>query len=403
MFEGVVENNISKMILDYSKRYGVCMGQYEYIAGLKDLKEKKIIKESDGPAYAKKYRSLVAMDISGWRYILDNLIIFIKHQRTKQLITDAVSKWLPKEDFSAIEKGMAEIASITTTNGVEFYDYFDKEKIEERKIVRDESVKIGKRGIPSGIYVMDEHLYHGGFGPKELTLIMAPPKRGKTMSLLFFGNACAESGHNCLYFTCEVSREICTDRLDAMGSGTLTKELVGHSGHVRDCLMSKTTKGKLFILEYPTKGLTPAEVERQAVKCQAELGIPIHEIIIDYLGLMKPQRRYKDDKWAEQAGIAEDLRGIACKFNIPVIGAIQVNRGGSHKALIKGTDAAGAFEVIMVADEVISLSATEDELRNKKLRIHFSESRNSGIKTFLIETGFAYGKFYDAFLAEEEV
>ena len=43
MFEGVVENNISKMILDYSKRYGVCMGQYEYIAGLKDLKEKKII------------------------------------------------------------------------------------------------------------------------------------------------------------------------------------------------------------------------------------------------------------------------------------------------------------------------------------------------------------------------
>jgi len=402
LFEGVVENNIAKMVLDYSKRYGVCLGRYEYTTCLVDLVDKKIIKTSDVAAYAKKFDALMAMDITGWKYILDKLISFIKHQKMKNLITEAVTKLLPKEDFTAIEKGMQEIASISVSSSSEFYDYYDPSRIEERKIIREERAKVGKRGISTGIHVIDEHLYHGGFGQKELYIIMAGPKRGKTMALLYFGNACAEAGYNCLYFTCEVSREICTDRLDAMCSGTLTKELLSYSGHVRDCLMSRRPRGKFFILEYPTKSLTPTEVERQITKAQVEKGVPIDMVIVDYLDIMKPGRRYKDNPWIEQAGIGEDLRGIAGRFNIPVVTATQVNRAGTSKKVVGGTDIAGTYEKIMVADEVITLSATGDELRDKKLRVHFSESRNSGSLTFTIDTAFEYGRFYSSFVATEE-
>lgn len=46
----------------------------------------------------------------------------------------------------------------------------------------------------------------------------------------------------------------------------------------------------------------------------------------------------------------------------------------------------------MVADGVINLSATDDELKNGQLKIHFSESRNNEMATIKIKTSYGMGR-----------
>jgi hypothetical protein len=54
----------------------------------------------------------------------------------------------------------------------------------------------------------------------------------------------------------------------------------------------------------------------------------------------------------------------------------------------------------MVADYVISFSATPSEKKNNEMKIHLAESRNTGNITFKIKTDYGKGKFYSDFLTE---
>ena len=89
---------------------------------------------------------------------------------------------------------------------------------------------------------------------------------------------------------------------------------------------------------------------------------------------------------------------MAWRCSCPVVTASQVNRAGAGKQLIGGTDVAGSFEKIMVADEIITISATDEELAQGIARLHFSQSRNSGTATITIETAFDRGRFYKNFV-----
>lgn len=399
-FEGVVEKNVAKMILDYSRKYESCIGPHEFSMLLADCIKKKIIKPEDLKIYSGFFKSLYAEDVTGWKYYLDHLITFIKRIKTKALIEDCVKKYLPKDNFEAFEKQAGEIFAIRAMEEVEPYDVFSEEAIRAREIYREEMMAVEMSGISTGIKKMDDHLYRRGFWPKELYMIMAGPKRGKTMALLWFSNCCALQSKVCAHFSCEVSREVCADRIDSMNTDIPLRELAMNSELVSDRLASRGIGGKLFIYEYPTKRLTIPEIDRQLLKLQIKYGVKVDMLTVDYLDILRPTRRY-NDPWFEQAGLAEDLRALGKKYVIPVVTATQINRVGSRKHLAVGSDVAGSFEKVMIADEVITLGATEDEMKEGKLRVHFSESRNSGKATFVINTGFALGKFYESFVEEE--
>jgi replicative DNA helicase len=230
---------------------------------------------------------------------------------------------------------------------------------------------------------------------------MAPPKFGKTMALSWFANVAAWQGFNTAYFTFEVSKEVLSNRLDAMNTDIETKLLTDKRMYAAKKLASKLPKGCLEIFEYPTKSCTVAEAERQIRKLEIERGIILDFAVFDYGDIMRPMRFY-NDKLAEQATIFEDIRALGGKFGIPVLTATQVNRIGTGKAITTGVDVAGTYEKIMVADCVITLSATREEKKAGKMRIHFAESRNNESKTFLIETKYGYGRFFGAFVEEEE-
>jgi replicative DNA helicase len=365
---------------------------------------KKVIPDTDISLYVSEYRRLRKIDISDFKWVLDNLVKFVKKSEIKLLIEKSVEKFLPREEFTEIEQEMARISAISTTFESDVYDYFGRDSIVERA-ARRERERIEEEagrcmGITTGIPAMDKTLAHGGWYPKELYLISAPPKLGKTMALLWFANIAAYAGFNVAYYSLEVSKEVLGDRLDASNALVESKLLKSKSFYVAKKIDAKIPKGKLMLFEYPTKSCTVKMIERQLRKIEVERGIVTNFLVVDYGDIMRPGRTY-NDKLAEQATIFEDLRGLAGKFGIPVLTATQINRSGSGKSLTTGSDVSGTFEKIMVADCNITLSATTEERKTGLVRIHFAESRNNESTTFQIKTKYNFGRFFDEFVGAE--
>lgn len=400
-FDGAPRKNICKIMVDFWKDYGTLVTSPAFSLIIRELIKDGRIKEIELKSHLEQWKRIKDEGVSDWKFTLDELVSFIKHQRIKALINDSVSKHLPKGNFGEIEREMAKIAGISIANATEAYDYFSPDAIADRQRAREHELKTGKASISTGIKALDDMLHAKGFYQKELYIFMAPPKRGKTMSLLWFSNQAAMQGYNVLHFTCEVSREVCAKRLDAMNTKTLIREVNQYSAAVADRMATAIPSGKLFLEEYPTKTLTPDMIEARINQIVSELGVKIDMVTVDYLDICRLPQADKSAPWADQGPLAEQLRGIAGKYCIPVVTATQTNRSAAGKASTSGKDVAGDYGKIMIADEIFSFSATDEELKEGKLRISNKESRNSETGTIVISTGYEYGRFYTEFLCEE--
>lgn len=399
-FGNPMRRNLAKMANEFWLSYGAVIKDASLVHEIKALVDLKVIRADEARDYGNYILRLNKIDISDYKWVLYKLVQFVKHRELKAVINDAVAKHMPKGEFDKIEKALLEALAITSRPDPTVYKYMDTNNVDSRAVRRERASKTAALGIPTGIPEMDRTLSKGGWYRKELYVIMAPTKTGKTFSLLWFANFAAQQGFNVLFFTLETSTEVLTDRMDAMNTQIETNMLKGSANHVATILKSKHWSGDVFFLEYPTKTCTVGEIERRIEKFERESGISVDMVVVDYGDLLKAKYRM-DNKLDEQAGIFEDLRGVAGKYGLPVLTATQVNRTGTGKAVNDGTDVSGTFEKIMIADEVIALSAKKDELREGKLRISFAESRNSAGKTFMIKTNYAAGTFYKEFVAVE--
>ena len=401
IFDGAVRKNLCKMMIDFWVSYDTLVSDRIVVNVLGDMTKEGKITSVEMMPHARKWKELKSISIAEWKYVLDKLVSFLKHQKIKHLIEESVKKHLPKDDYSKIEQEMAKIAGITTNNNVQPYDYFSEDKVRERSATRKEELMKGKSSISTGIKALDDRLHANGFYQKELYIFMAPPKRGKSMSLLWFSNQAALQGYNVAHFTCEVSKEICSLRLDAMNAKVTIKDMKTQFATAADHIVSRIPRGKLMLFEYPTKSLSPQMVSHQVDRMRSEFNINTNMIVVDYLDIMRLNGPKGDSSWSDQGPLAEELRGLAGMFVVPVVTATQINRGGSDKAVTSGKDVAGNYEKIMIADEIFSLSATKEELAEGILRISNTESRNSEGGTIVISTKFAYGQFFSEFIETE--
>lgn len=222
-----------------------------------------------------------------------------------------------------------------------------------------------------------------------------------TTALSFFANMATLDGYNVAYFTCETSIEVLCDRVDAMNSDITIRSIDAKYKEARDAVRAlRPANGSLRFFEYPTKCLKCSDIENQIRKLQNH-GIKIDMIIADYAGIMRPEVIY-GETLREEASIYEGLRGLATKFDCPVLTASQINRSGTDKSIITGTDKAGSYEAIMVADYNISLSASAEDLKRNQLTIHFAECRNVERRTLKINTSYETGRFFKKFIEEVE-
>lgn len=373
-FEDPSEAALASLALRYYKVYKKAPDKSIIARLIKEDVDAKIIRKEAMPAIVDRVKALYATDTSDRDYVVDHVSSFARQQAVTGAIEQAIHR-LEKRDYGTIEKLLKEALQVGALEDSAGYDFF-KERENRTKQRKDAAAGLVKpTGITTGFPALDDRLYQKGWGKQELSVLMGAAKAGKTTAMINFGkNACGK-GKNVLYLTLEVAANIIGARLDASIARTpmmqLTSKIIEVDTKVE--LFEKHC-GKFIIHEYPTGTLRPSEL-RRLLQWYRSQGLIFDLVIVDYADLMAPDHR-TSDAIENSKQIYIDLRAIAQTEDVAVLTATQTNREGAKAAVVTATHVAEDFNKVRIADVIISLNRTEEDIAAGQARLYFAASRN---------------------------
>ena len=243
------------------------------------------------------------------------------------------------------------------TDTKERYDFY-KRKEERLQLDLEFFNKITRGGIPS----------------KTLNICLAGTGVGKTMFMTHLASSILLQGKNVLYITLEMAEERIAERIDAnlLNVGMSDLEELPYQMYETKInkLQSKTT-GKLIIKEYPTASAHTGHFKNLMNELALKKSFKPDILFVDYLNICA-SARFKAgasvNSYTYIKAIAEELRGLAVEYNIPVFSATQTTRGGFVSSDIGMEDTAESFGLPATADFMFALISSEElEQKNQIL------------------------------------
>ena len=244
----------------------------------------------------------------------------------------------------------------------------------------------------------------GGLPDKTLNVLMAGTGVGKSLFMCHMASACLSQGDNVLYITLEMAEEKIAERIDANLLNISLNELRSVSKEDYEnkfkVLRSKT-QGKLIIKEYPTAAASTlhfrALLSELAMKKQFKPNI----IFIDYLNICSSSRVRPGgtiNSYVYVKAIAEELRGLAVEYELPVVSATQTTRSGFTNSDPGLEDVSESFGLPATADIMISLVSNEQLEELNQIMVKQQKNRYndpSYYKKFILGVDRAKMRLYD--------
>ena len=162
---------------------------------------------------------------------------------------------------------------------------------------------------------------------------------GKSLFMCHCASANLLAGLNVLYITLEMAEEKISERIDANLLDVSTEELssLPKESYEKKINRIKTkTKGKLIVKEYPTACAGSAHFRHLINELKIKKNFVPDIIYIDYLNICVSSRLKHGanvNSYTYIKAIAEELRGLAVEYNVPIISATQTTRSGYCVAL----------------------------------------------------------------------
>ena len=207
---------------------------------------------------------------------------------------------------------------------------------------------------------------NGGTPNKTLNIIMAGTGVGKSLFLCHHAANCLTQNKNVLYVTCEMAEERIAERIDANLMDIGMDELHQLSKQVYDSKLSRVSNeftGKLIIKEYPTSTATSNHLRILLEELSMKKKFKPDIVIVDYLNICASARLKNNgnvNSYNYIKAIAEELRGLAVEYNVPVFSATQVNRSGFGSSDFGLEDTSESFGLPATADFMIAMIGTEE-------------------------------------------
>lgn len=399
-FENTAFGALVRLSSDYYSRYKKSPGDKVIMASL--LKE--AIRTKRMPIEILKLatssvNTLMATDVSDRDYVADECATFALHQAVAAAILESVTL-VEKRDFGAvgIKIRKALDTGISISSG---YNYGEMSAVRTKERVDRAAGILPATGVTTGHAVLDNCLYHKGWGRKELAVLMGAAKSGKSMAMLGFGVSAVAAGYRTLYVTLEVSKEIIAERVDANIASRCMSDLGVHMHEVQEKVDAFMAKSAPFIIEeYPTGSMRPSDLSRLIEKYKSQ-GVIFDLVIVDYADLMAPERT-TDNVQENSKSVYINLRGLAMQEGFAMLTATQTNREGAKKAVATATDVAEDFNKIRIADIVISINKTPEEAKLGEARLFFAACRNQRSQfTLKIKQNIEQAKFITSILGED--
>lgn len=206
----------------------------------------------------------------------------------------------------------------------------------------------------------------GGLPNKTLNIALAGTGVGKSLFMCHVASSVLLQGRNVLYITLEMAEERIAERIDAnllnvpiQDIGDLPKQMFEN----KVTSLAKKTQGTLIIKEYPTASAHSGHFKSLLNELALKKSFKPDIIFIDYLNICASSR-FKGgsniNSYTLVKSIAEELRGLAVEFNVPIMSATQTTRSGFGSSDVELTDTSESFGLPATADLMFALISTEE-------------------------------------------
>ena len=244
----------------------------------------------------------------------------------------------------------------------------------------------------------------GGLPNKTLNICLAGTGVGKSLFMCHMASANLLMNKNVLYITLEMSEERIAERIDANTLNIPMSDLPDLSKKQFDTKIDKIrqkTKGKLIVKEYPTASAHVGHFRHLLQELNIKKDFKPDMIYIDYLNICS-SARVKPGSGANSytlvKSIAEELRGLAVEFDVPIMSATQTTRAGYGSTDVELTDTSESFGLPATADFMFALITSEeleelDQMVVKQLKNRYNDP--TVFKRFVIGIDRSRMKLYD--------
>jgi archaellum biogenesis ATPase FlaH len=251
---------------------------------------------------------------------------------------------------------------------------------------------------------MFNKITNGGLPKKTLNIALAGTGVGKSLFMCHVGAGVLAKGKNVLYITMEMAEERIAERIDANLLNLTMDELKTidkDNFNKRVQKLAKKTQGKLIVKEYPTAGAHAGHFRALLEELKIKRGFLPDIIMIDYLNICASQRMKQGgsvNSYTYIKSIAEELRGLAVEYNVPIVSATQTTRSGFNNSDIGLEDTSESFGLPATADFMFALISTEEleqlnQVIVKQLKNRYNDP--SFYKRFVLGIDRSRMKLYD--------
>ena len=251
----------------------------------------------------------------------------------------------------------------------------------------------------------------GGVPSKTLNIIMAGTGVGKSLFLCHHAANCLVQNLNVLYITCEMAEERIAERIDANLLDITLDSLKELPKSIYDKKMQQLKNkvhGKLIIKEYPTASASVANFKHLLDELKIKKRFTPDVIFVDYINICASARIKQNantNSYFYIKSVAEELRGLAVEYNVPIFSATQVNRTGFANSDFGLEDTSESFGLPATADFFVALISTEDLEQTGQILVKQLKNRyNSATvnKKFVVGIDRSKMKLYDVKRDEQD-
>ena len=244
----------------------------------------------------------------------------------------------------------------------------------------------------------------GGLPNKTLNIALAGTGVGKSLFMCHLASSVLLQGRSVLYITLEMAEERIAERIDANLLNVPIQQLVDlprSTFENKVTSIAKKTQGSLVIKEYPTASAHSGHFKALLNELALKKSFRPDIIFIDYLNICASSR-YKSNlsvnSYSYIKAIAEELRGLAVEFNVPIVSATQTTRSGYGNSDVELTDTSESFGLPATADLMFALISTEEleqlgQIMVKQLKNRYNDP--TIFKRFIVGIDRAKMRLYD--------
>jgi replicative DNA helicase len=261
-------------------------------------------------------------------------------------------------DKGSIPKLLTDSLGINFDNhvGHDYLDDFDE---------RYEFYHREEERLPFDIDILNK-ITKGGLPKKSLSCFIASTGVGKSLVMCHMAATAFAQGKNVLYITAEMAEERIAERIDANLLDVTLDELKALPRNVFQKKIERIkdkSPGRLVIKEYPTGVAHAGHFRHLLNELRLKKNFTPDIIFIDYLNICSSSRikgAASANTYVLVKSIAEEMRGLAMEFNVPIVTATQANREGYGSGDMDLTNTSESIGLPQTVDAMFALISTEE-------------------------------------------